>query len=171
MQLDPKTRHTLGKAIPVMFETEYTREDLMYILRSVYKRMNYKKYRADARLDAILTQVEQFTDDSTGLINVLLDYVRSDDIRRHQLLGGHTTYLIPIAWGLHYVQQQTRILKRLGRPFNKQKNAYRRERDRADRLTENNRLFIFGGDYAILKAVALAYRGKEPWEIEENDLL
>lgn len=171
MQLDPKTRHTLEKAIPAMFEAEYTREDLMHMLQSIYKSMNYKKYRKDVRVDAILAQVEQFTDDGTGIINAILDYVRSDDIRRLHLLNNRTTDLIPIAWGLHYVQQQARILKRLKRPFNKPESVYKRERDRADRLIRNNRLFVFGGDYAILKAAALAYKGKEPWEIEEEDLI
>lgn len=170
MQLDPKTRHTLEKAIPAMFEAEYTREDIMHMLQSIYKSMNYKKYRKDARVDAILAQVEQFTDDGTGLINALLDYVRSDDIRRPRLLGRQITNLIPIAWGLHYVQQQARILKRLERPFNKPENVYKRERDRAIRLMRNDGSFVFGGDYTILKATALAYKGKEPWEIEEEDL-
>lgn len=170
MQLDPKTRHTLQKAIPALFEAEYARADTMAVFDEIRKKLDFKKYKGDKYWDRIIEQTKQSTGEQFDqLISAILEYTNSDDVSARHGHGGFLKDLFPIAWGVYVTERQARILERVGRPFNKPEGVYRRERDKAIRKTDK-RFGIFGGDYLVFTVIAQVYRGQEPWKIKEDDL-
>lgn len=170
MELDTKTRNTLRKAIPEMFQCAYSSEDTLSVFDDLVGRNDDH--------DIVIQMPEELRNKPREhpemAQNSLLAYVNSDKIalRGEDVIGlDGLIELVPIAWGLSAVKRQAHILGRRNRPLNRPEGIYKRERDAAIRKMYDRINNGQTNDFAELKLIALAYQGKQPWTIDEHDLL
>lgn len=169
MRLDTRTLNTLRKAVPAMFQEDYSKEDARKAFKSM---MEYSDEEGVLRLfpEELKSEPDAHVDQ---MATALLKYAASDAITLPQYADELTDLgnLIPVAWGVFCVKKQTRILTRLHRPLNHPEGIYYRGRDVVIRACGEESCLGGEGNFRQFQLIAKAFKGYAPCSLTEFDIV